>query len=242
MTTAIIVQARMHSTRLPGKILRRLGDHTVLHIVLRRCAAVKTCDVVVCAIPDAADCQPIAEAAEAAGAVVVRGSETDVLDRYYKAARAVNADVIMRVTSDCPLIDPAVCEEVIALRARESADYACNNMPHSFPHGLDCEAFPMAALEAAANSAKKPFDREHVTPWLRREAGFKRANYLSPAEEYSNQRWTLDFPEDYDFFRAVWAASDQSVIPPWRQVAELVAVRPDISALNAHRAQVRAGQ
>lgn len=240
MTTAIIVQARMHSTRLPGKVLRELGGKTVLHHVLRRCAAVPGCDMVVCAIPESADCQPIAEEAEAAGAVVARGSETDVLDRYLQAARLVKADIVMRVTSDCPLIDPEVCGEVLALRARERADYACNNMPPSFPHGLDCEAFTMAALEQAARAATEAHDREHVTPWLRRAAGVKRANLAAPSREFAGQRWTLDFPEDYDFFRAVWAASEQDRLPGWREIAALVAARPDIAALNANRKQARA--
>ena len=239
MTTAVIVQARMHSTRLPGKVLRELGGKTVLHHVLRRCAAVEGCDLVVCAIPDRSDCQPIADEAEAAGARVVRGSETDVLDRYLKAARAVRADVVLRVTSDCPLIDPQVCGEVLALRAREQADYACNNMPPSFPHGLDCEAFPISALERAALSATDAFDREHVTPWLRRDTGVKRANLAAPTREFADQRWALDFPEDYDFLRAVWAASDQDRPPGWREIAALVAARPDIAGLNANRKQAR---
>jgi spore coat polysaccharide biosynthesis protein SpsF len=239
MTTAAIVQARMSSTRLPGKVLRKLGDATVLHHVLSRCAAVPGCDVVVCAIPEGNDCEPIAKEAEAAGAVVVRGSETDVLDRYYKSAQAVHADVILRVTSDCPLIDPVVCGNVLALRKSESADYACNNMPSSFPHGLDCEAFTMSALTKAAQAATDAADREHVTPWLRREAGVKRANLSASQSEYADQRWTLDYPEDYEFFRAVWGAMDQSGVPSWKEVAALVASRPDISSLNAIRRPAR---
>ncbi len=240
MKTAVIVQARMSSTRLPGKVLRDLGGKTVLYHVLRRCAAARGCDVVVCAIPDDPDCEPIAQEAVAAGAVVVRGSETDVLDRYYKAARAVQADTVMRVTSDCPLIDPAVCGEVLALRERENADYASNNMPPSFPHGLDCEAFTMTALERAAHAATDAFDREHVTPWLRRNTEVKRANLAAPSREYAEQRWTLDFPEDYEFFQAVWAASDLSRMPGWLEIAALVASRSDIAAINAKRKQVRA--
>lgn len=197
------------------------------------------CDVVVCAVPDSADCQPIADEAEAAGAVVSRGSETDVLDRYHKAARAVNADVVMRVTSDCPLIDPSICGDLLSLRASESADYVSNNMPPSFPHGLDCEAFTIAALDRAANAATESLDREHVTPWLRRERNIKRANLLAPTSEFLSQRWTLDFPEDYEFFRAIWKESDQNRIPSWQQVAELVAARPELAALNASRHRER---
>ncbi|MCW5675920.1 MAG: glycosyltransferase family protein [Xanthobacteraceae bacterium] len=237
MTAAIIVQARMHSTRLPGKVLLKLGEETVLHHVLRRCAAVEGCDVVVCAIPEAADCDPIADEAKRAGAVAIRGSETDVLGRYYKAATAVDATIIMRVTSDCPLIDPEVCGEVLALRACEHADYASNNMPPSFPHGLDCEAFTFAALEAAANTATENLDREHVTPWLRRNEALRRANLAAPTREFSAQRWTLDFPEDYEFFRAVWAKLPPRELVGWREVAALVANDPTLAAINARHAR-----
>lgn len=240
MTTAVVVQARMHSTRLPGKVLRELGGRTVLDHVLRRCAAIPGCDVVVCAIPEDEDCQPIADEAGRAGARVVRGSEQDVLARYLKAADAVGADVVMRVTSDCPLIDPVVCGEVLALRQAKGAEYAANNMPHSFPHGLDCEAFTFAALLRAAQTATEAHDREHVTPWLRRHESVSRANLATSQLEYSEQRWTLDFPEDYEFFRAVWSALDQDRIPGWKEVAALVASRPDIDAINASRKQVRA--
>lgn len=239
MTVAIIVQARMHSTRLPGKVLRKLGTATVLHHVLTRCAAIPESDVVVCAIPENADCDPIAEEAASAGAVIVRGSESDVLDRYYKAALAVNADTIMRVTSDCPLIDPTVCGAVLALRHSKSADYAANNIPHSFPHGLDCEAFTFDALSRAAQAATDAHDREHVTPWLRRHESLSLANLSTSQLEYSEQRWTLDFPEDYEFFRAVWSAMDQDRIPGWEEVAALVASRPDIDAINASRKLAR---
>jgi len=237
MTTAIVVQARMHSTRLPGKVLRELGGRTVLDHVLRRCAAISGCDVVVCAIPEDRDCQPIADEAERAGAHVVRGPEQDVLARYLKAASAVSADIVMRVTSDCPLIDPIVCGEVLALRQAKGADYAANNMPHSFPHGLDCEAFTFDALSRAAREATDAHDREHVTPWLRRHESVSRANFATSLHAYSAQRWTLDFPEDYEFFRAVWSAMDQERIPGWQEVAALVAARPDIEAINAIRKQ-----
>ena len=109
MRVATIIQARMGSTRLPGKVLLDLGGRTVLARVIERALMIPGCDVVVCAVPESADDNPVAEEAARAGAVVTRGSTTDVLDRYWRAAQAVEADAIMRITSDCPLIDPAVC-------------------------------------------------------------------------------------------------------------------------------------
>ena len=177
--TAVIVQARTGSTRLPGKVLRKLGAKTVLAHVLARCAAIQGADAVVCATSTLPQDDPVAEEAARAGAHVFRGSESDVLQRYLEAARSVSADVVLRVTADCPLIDPDVCAAVIVLRAATDADYASNNMPRLYPHGLDCEACRVAALAEAAAVTHDPFDNEHVTPWLRRELGLKRARASS---------------------------------------------------------------
>lgn len=233
--TAIIVQARATSSRLPGKVLQLLDDRCVLEHVLTRCAAIPGADVVICAVPDAPESRAIAAVAARCGVMTFRGSENDVLDRYLGAARAARADIVMRVTSDCPLIDPGTCGAVLALRAERDADYACNIAPRSFPHGLDCEAFTVAALAEAAATTTEPYDREHVTPWLRRAPGLVRANLHSGDERQAAQRWTLDYPEDLAFLRAVFAA-----LPPARRttadVLALVAAHPEIAEINAaHR-------
>ena len=123
MTTAVVVQARMNSTRLPGKVLLKLAGRTVLSHVLARCDAIGNSDVVCCAVSDCKESDPVAAEAERCGAVVVRGSESDVLGRYRQAAEEVRAKVVMRVTSDCPLVDPEICSRVLELRAKEEADY-----------------------------------------------------------------------------------------------------------------------
>lgn len=235
MTTAAIVQARARSTRLPGKALLPLAGGTVLREVLQRCALVPGVDVVCCAVPEGVGDDAVASEAEVAGAAVVRGSETDVLARYLKAARALDADFVLRVTSDCPLIDPALCGEVIALRAARGADYASNNMPRTFPHGLDCEAFTAAALAEADRRAHEPREREHVTPWLREHPSVRRANIEGPGGDAAQQRWTLDYPEDYAFFEALFAVLPHPAPTDWREVAAVVARHPEIAALNAHR-------
>jgi spore coat polysaccharide biosynthesis protein SpsF len=207
MKSAVIVQARFASTRLRGKVLLPLAGHTVLWHVMERCHKIAGADVVVCAVPDGEINDPVAEEAKRCGAVVTRGSESDVLDRYNKAAIAVGADVVMRVTSDCPLIEPAVCAQVLALVRAGVADYACNNMPRSFPHGLDCEAFTAKWLAEAARVATAPDEREHVTPWLRNNASLRRVNLYGPGGEAALQRITLDTPEDYDVIRAIMEAA-----------------------------------
>jgi glutamate-1-semialdehyde 2,1-aminomutase/spore coat polysaccharide biosynthesis protein SpsF len=240
VTTAVVVQARVGSKRFPAKVLKPLAGHTVLDEVLRRCRAVKGADVVVCAIPDGAEDDILVPIA-ARHATVVRGSASDVLSRYVVAAKTVGADVVMRVTSDCPLIDPAVCAEVLALRDAEGADYASNNMPPSFPHGLDCEAFKAQWLYRADDEARLPEEREHVTPWLRADERLKRINLSDAKGDAVDQRWTLDYPLDHAFLTAVFARLPASGIPPWREVLGIIESYPEIEAINRqHRAPRRA--
>lgn len=236
MKTAIIVQARNSSIRLPGKVLLPLGPRTVLEEVLRRCLAVKSADAVVCATSAEPEDNAIAEAAKAAGAHVLRGPLHDVLKRYRLSAELVSADVILRVTSDCPLIDPEICAQVLTLRAEKNADYCANNMPPSFPHGLDCEAFTYAALVKADEQAKEIAEREHVTPWLRTSKTVSRANLAGPGGALIEQRWTLDYPEDYEFLRALFALFPSApAIPNWRETLNLIAANPTLNAINSGR-------
>lgn len=237
MPNVVIVQARMTSTRLPGKVLEDLAGKTVLWHVLTRCAAIPGIDIVCCAVPEGPEQEPVAAEAEACGATVARGSEYDVLDRYYTAARGLGAGNIMRVTSDCPLIDPGLCGEVLAaLLADPSADYAANNFVHRYPHGLDCEAFTWKALERDWKEASEAYDREHVTPWLRRVEGVKRISLEGPDEELGKLRWTLDYPEDLEFCRALFPLLGGG-IPPWTETLRICRENAELQELNAIRRQ-----
>ena len=206
MSFAVIVQARTGSSRLPGKILEMLGAKTALERCLDRCRQIPGADLVVAAIPDIEDDDELAEFAADKGYFVSRGSEKDVLSRYARAAREADAETVMRVTSDCPFIDPQICGETAQLLASSRADYACNNMPPRFPHGLDCDIFPAALLHEADRKAHDPYDREHVTPWLRTNPNLVRAALLGPGEGAERLRWTLDYPEDLQFCRDIYAA------------------------------------
>jgi len=230
----VVVQARMASTRLPGKILHPLGSTTALGQVLRRCAAIPGIAAVCCAIPDTPGHEPLATEALRHGATVHAGPEDDVLARYRGAARQERADIVLRVTSDCPLIDPQVCAAVLDLRRAARADYACNNMPPSWPHGLDCEAFTMEALERAAVAARPGPEREHVTPWIRTAPGLSRADLAGPGGAAIGERWTLDYPEDLAFLRAVFAVLPDEAAG-WREVMAALDANPQIRALNAAR-------
>jgi spore coat polysaccharide biosynthesis protein SpsF len=197
--TVCIVQARMGSTRLPGKVLLPLNGHTVIGEVLSRCKRIPGVDEVVCATPDV----KIAQECNRLGFVWHNGApEADVLGRYYAAAVEHRADIIMRITGDCPLIGPELCGEVLGALKRTwsdyefrfKADYASNIMPRTFPKGFDCEAFTRGTLERAHWEAKEPYDREHVTSWMQR-ADIKRANVASPWP--MDGRLTLDTEDDY---------------------------------------------
>ena len=236
MTTAVIVQARVGSSRLPGKILLPLGRRTPLACVLTRCRRIPGADVVVCAVPDRPESDAIAAIARECGAELHRGDEFDLLDRYDGAARAVGATTVMRVTSDCPLVDPEICGAVLAALADEDADYACNNLPPLWPHGLDCDAFPASLLARAARTADAPYDREHVTPWLRRNRALRRVNVDGPGAGVERHRWTLDYPEDMDFLRALWDfLGERAGEAGTGEILAALAVRPQISAINRHR-------
>ena len=237
-TTACIVQARVASTRLPAKVLKDLAGEPVLGHVLRRCKAIPGVDIVVCATVDNAECDPIETLAKHYDTPVHRGSETDVLQRYLGAARQVGAAIIMRVTSDCPLIDPGICGEVLARRRAESAHYAANNFTWTYPHGLDCEAFTGQALESAAAEATEAHDREHVTPWIRKHPDYRKINVAGPGGAPAKWRWTLDFPEDLDFMRALYRhLPAPPAMPSWQEVAAVVAAHPELAEINQLRSQ-----
>ncbi|MCB1878804.1 MAG: glycosyltransferase family protein [Gammaproteobacteria bacterium] len=206
MNKVVIVQARYGSTRLPGKVLKKLGSQTVLHHVLNRCLAIDGIDRVCCAIPDSDENEIIVEEAAYCDVNVSRGSETDVLNRYYLAAVENNADTIIRVTSDCPLIDPGIVSAVLNMYEQEGADFASNNEPKTWPHGLDCEVFSMGWLERANKQAVKQFDREHVAPYIRNHLEVKKINLPAPVTGLENYRWTLDTMKDFLFMEALFEA------------------------------------
>jgi spore coat polysaccharide biosynthesis protein SpsF (cytidylyltransferase family) len=236
--TACIIQARLGSTRLPGKVLEPLGDAPVLEHVLRRCQAIDGVDEVVCATVAGADGDAVAALADNLDVAVYRGPECDVLARYHGAAHAVGADVVMRVTSDCPLIDPEICAAVLKLRIEADADYAANNMPPSWPHGLDCEVFTIGALDEAATTAVAPEDHEHVTPWIRRNRAYRRVNLAGPGGEAVAQRWTLDYPEDLAFLRAVYERLPGGCAGrSWRAALAVLDREPQLALINEARRQ-----
>ena len=192
--TIALVQARMGSSRLPGKVLRPIADRPMIHWVLTRAGRAHSLDRVVLATSDHPRDDALAAYVRELGYAVARGSECDVLDRFARAAKAHDAQVVVRITADCPLIDPDIIDAVVELRARDGADYASNTDPATFPDGLDVEVFTAASLKRAADAATRPFDREHVTPFLRRDPF--RCAALRHDNDLSGLRWTVDEAAD----------------------------------------------
>ena len=164
-----------------------------------------------------------------------RGAEADVLERYWRAAVWLRLDVILRVTADCPLLDPAVCADVLALRQSAGADYACNNQPPSWPHGLDCEAFTFAALDRAARDASRPVaTRARDALAARRRQRSRGPTCRCRAQPADHHRWTLDTARDLEFLREViWRLPEGRDGWDHRCVLDVVAAEPALFAINA---------
>lgn len=190
-----IVQARTGSTRLPGKVLLPLNGHTVIEEVLERCKTIKGVDQVVLAIPDTLRNDKLAIIGHRHCPVFRLSLENDVLRRYAACANAYNADVVMRITGDCPLLCPELCGDVLQLFFEAEAEYACNNDPPTFPKGFDCEAFTNDLLQQCDRIANGPNAREHVTPLMREATHVRRVNLASPWP--MEGRCVLDTWEDY---------------------------------------------
>lgn len=234
MTTVALIQARMGSTRLPGKVLADLGGRPVLDWVVAAAWAVPGVDATAVATSQAAADDAIAEWCGARGVACHRGPEEDVLERFRLAAAAEDADTVMRLTADAPLLDPQVCGQVLLLRERSGADYASNVDPPTWPDGLDCEAFTAAALEAAARQARRRSEREHVTPFIRnRRRRFRVVSLGCPLPGIGGLRWALDTPEDLEFLRALVAGLEGDGPPSHLDVLRRIERQPELRRMMA---------
>ena len=193
--TVAIVQARMSSSRLPGKVLAEISGLPAIVFMAERLARAKTLDCIVIATSTDSSDDPLAACAQSAGLHCIRGSLPDVLDRFRQAASAKDARHVVRLTGDCPLIDPGLVDEVVNRLKQGNFDYVSNVDPPSYPDGLDCEAFTRGLLERAWNEACLTSEREHVTPFMRSQGGIRRSAITS-AIDMSKLRWTVDHPDD----------------------------------------------
>lgn len=232
-----VVQARMTSTRLPGKVLMDLAGKPMLAQQLRRLKAARMLDEIVLATTENATDDPLVDLARTEGVAVCRGSEHDVLGRFVAAARAAKADVVVRVTGDCPLVDPEVTDRVVRelLDHRDACDYASNVLRRTYPHGLDVEAFFADALYRMDRLGTSPAAREHVTVVARAERPdlFLRRS-VEDTENHSTLRVTVDTAVDLEVVRAVYAALDLgNRIGPRAEWIAWLESHPEVTRVNA---------
>ncbi len=239
MRNVAIIQARLGSTRLPGKVLLDLGGKTVLGRVVERVGRMKTVKDLVVATSSLESDNAIEAECRRLGVPCFRGSEDDVLDRFRGAADTMGAEQCVRITADCPLVDPGLSDDIVAQfeAADPPVEYASNKIPQSFPRGLDTEVFSRYALDLAAKWAKKPYHRTHVTAYMYQTPEiFTMLSVVSDVDR-ANWRWTLDTPEDLTFIRAVYEALEGKPNFDWLDVVALVEADPQLAAINAHVVQ-----
>lgn len=231
-----IVQARLGSTRLPGKVLKDLEGRTVLDRVVSRLRRVPLMNELIVATSDLPADDAIADECAHLQCMVFRGSEGDVLDRYFRAAQSCEADIVVRITSDCPLIDPEITNASIAKFLEVHPDYASNSLVRTYPRGLDTEVMTMQTIECAWREAREPHQRAHVTPYIYQNPDRFKLLSVTGEIDYSDHRWTLDTQEDLELIRAIYRRlepGDRS----WRDVLAILEAEPELMELNRMIAQ-----
>jgi spore coat polysaccharide biosynthesis protein SpsF len=238
MNIVVIVQARMSSSRLPGKVMKPLAGMPALYRQIERIRRSSQADHIVVATSIMPDDDEIVRLCEHYGIDVFRGHLLDLLDRHYQCARAFHADAVVKIPSDCPLIDPAIIDRTIQYFREhyESVDFVSNLHPASYPDGNDVEVMRFSALETAWVNAKKMLEREHTTPYIWDSGLFRCANIAwETGKDYSmSHRWTLDYVEDYECIRSVYdELYDTNPCFTIDDILHLLEAKPDIASFNA---------
>ncbi len=245
MKRVAIIQARMGSTRLPGKVMKMLAGRPVLEHVVSRVQKCSTLDEITVASTLNPIDEPIVKLCHDMGIMCFRGSEEDVLDRYFHAAKYAGADIVVRITSDCPLIDPVIADDIVKafMERQPTLDYLSNTLARTFPRGLDTEVFSFVALEKAWRSAVSPAEREHVTPYIYRHPDFFSVQNFSNSQDLSGYRWTLDTYEDWELIRTIYDnLYYKDAFFSTDDVLELMCTQPELLKLNAGVEQKETGR
>lgn len=232
MKIVAIIQARMSSNRLPGKIMADIAGKPMLFQVVSRAKRARNIDLAVVATSNGADDDPVEQFCQEAAIPCFRGNLDDVLDRFYQAARHFQAEIIVRLTADCPLLDPQVIDNVIDTYLKGDYQYVSNAITCTYPDGLDTEVFPFQALEQAWTEAKLRSEREHVTPYIRNHPEIFRLKNVSHTQDLSSLRWTVDEPKDLVFVRAVCDHFGKTLFG-MKEILSLLEKDRELQGLNA---------
>ncbi len=227
MKIVAIVQARMGSTRLPNKVMKPINGVPMIEVLLRRLSRARSVSEIVVATSRDEKNAPLVRHVSSLGYQCYQGSENDVLDRYARAAKMSGANVIIRITGDCPLVDPALVDACVQGFLETQVEYFSNTAPPTFPDGLDVEIFSSAALERANEEAKASFEREHVTPYLRNSGQFSKSSLRHP-EDLSHLRWTVDEVADFQVVDRVFTHFAPDIFFGWEEVLALQKAQPSI--------------
>ena len=226
-----IVQARMGSTRLPGKVLKKIKGATLIEILLKRLSKSKQIDKIVVATTNNSEDEKLVDYVKSLGFETFCGDEDDVLNRYYQCAKSFNAQTIIRVTGDCPLIDPELVDDIIKHFYSSKVDYCSNTNPPTYPDGLDTEVFSFRALEKSRKFAQTLHHKEHVTPILKSDKRFSRKNFTNK-ENMSKKRWTVDEIDDFNVVKEILNYFSPNYDFSWKEIIELEKIKPEIFHLN----------
>lgn len=232
MKVVAIVQARMGSVRLPNKVMKPILGIPMIELLLSRLSQSCQVDQIILATSTNKCNAPLVEHVESLGYKCICGNEDDVLERYLLAAREVGADAIVRITGDCPLVDPTLVDEAIFEFKKTGVDYLSNSWPPTYPDGLDIEVFTMDALEKTGLDAVDLFDREHVTPYMRTPGIFK-VKSVTNNEDLSASRWTVDEPSDFELVTYIFEHFSPDIFFSWTDVLDLQKKEPNIFAMNS---------
>ncbi|WP_061249369.1 aminotransferase class III-fold pyridoxal phosphate-dependent enzyme [Leptospira alstonii] len=233
MKVLAIVQARMGSTRFPNKVMKPILGKPMIGLLLERLSFSKKIDQIILATSIDSKNDSLEKYVRELGFEVFRGSENNVLDRYFQAAKKFNAQVIVRVTGDCPMIDPELVDSVIEAFEKEKVDYLTNTNPPTYPDGLDTEVFTFSSLERAHKETTRSIDQEHVTPFIRESDFFTTKNF-SYNEDLSRERWTVDEPEDFEVVKSVFEEFSPRTDFSWLEVLDLFKKKPKLFHANRH--------
>jgi len=231
MKVVALVQARTGSVRLPQKVLKPILNKPMIELLLSRLSRSTELDEIVVATSKEKRDDKLESTVESLGFKCTRGSEKDVLDRFYKSAKFLEADVIVRITGDCPLVDSYLVDECIREYKKQEVDYFSNIDPVTYPDGLDIEVMSFRSLERANLEAETDFDREHVTPYIRNSDSFSKSS-IQHEEDLSGQRWSVDEPEDLIVVSKIFEYFSPDIFFGWKKVIELLEIRPEIFEEN----------
>lgn len=229
-----VIQARLNSTRLPGKVLMDLAGKSVLERVVERVKRSKAVNDIIVATTIRKEDLKIVRLCAVSDIRVYCGSEKDVLDRYFQAAKLMNATDIVRVTSDCPLIDPEIIDRVISMYISSKADYASNTIDPTFPDGQDVEIFSFKTLAKTWEEAKLMSDREHVTPFIKKNPRLFKLINVKYEKDLSGKRWTLDEKKDYQLIGSIYRYfSKTNGMFTMKDILRLIDKHPELEKINS---------